>query len=152
MTLATKAARGAGAPPGQAADFGRAAVQYLMERKPESALIAALEALPAGPITAVPVALARRVEDPDMGVALSDPLGLLLSYVAAHPLLEGHKGDDGAVTVDLRTEPKTVRPVARVEVSQGLVDHLQSLAAKTFVPESAASRAAGAGSGLSDND
>jgi hypothetical protein len=54
LALATKAARGARAPPEQAARFGQAAVAHLHAGRGEPALIAALDALPGGPILTHP--------------------------------------------------------------------------------------------------
>lgn len=54
--LAQKAARGAGAHPAQAAHFGRAAVCHLAAGRDPGDLLAALDALPEGPIQTLPFA------------------------------------------------------------------------------------------------
>lgn len=154
--LCAKAARGAGAPPEQATLFGRAALCHLAAGRDPALLSRALEALPGGPILHLPplfMALAEaalRREGPD---ALPDDLSpeLLQSYAEAQPFL---------VRIDVQarqaqaipTEPAPPPPTSRVSLQPELETLLQSLAAKTLVPESGASRRAGAGAGLTDND
>ncbi|MGX9357101.1 hypothetical protein ACS3SW_18605 [Roseobacteraceae bacterium S113] len=50
LALATKAARGAGCPPAQAARFGQALLHHLGQGRSERAVTDALAALPAGPL------------------------------------------------------------------------------------------------------
>lgn len=117
MALASKAARGGGAPAGQANAFGRAAVVHLAEGRAESDLTHALAALPLGPILSLAI-------DP-----LSEQTPLALSY---------------------QGQPAVVP--ARLGASGALMDALSALAHKTYVPATDASRLAGAGAGLTDND
>ncbi|WP_425038213.1 DUF3726 domain-containing protein [Primorskyibacter sp. S187A] len=116
--LATKAARGAGAPPAQAAKFGQAAVRHLAASRAEAALIDALQALPGGPI-----------------------LQFALRPDRAHPLGQSYA----------EAQARAAMP-ARLAPSKALLDALAPLAHKTYVPASEASRTAGAGAGLTDND
>ncbi|MCR9127812.1 MAG: DUF3726 domain-containing protein [Rhodobacteraceae bacterium] len=51
----------------------------------------------------------------------------------------------------LAPQPEQARP-AGTDVAEAGWDRLEALAARTYVPATAASRAAGAGAGLSDND
>lgn len=156
MTLAAKAARGAGAPPGQAAEFGRAVVCHLNAARDVADLWAALKALPDGPILMLPLAFARLSDDAEEGQAqgqiLSDA-ALAQSYAEALPFAQtSHLSNEGLhVTINLTT-PKTRKSVTRVDLPQDLADWMLTLAARTFVPESEASRLAGAGAGLTDND
>ena len=115
--LAQKAARGAGAYPAQAAHFGKVLVCHLVQNRPINALISALNALPDGPIQLLPI----RQE-----LSKTDPLEQ--SYA------------------DLRIPPdqRTALP-DRIVCPADLHAHLTELAERTFVPDSAASRAAGAG-------
>ena len=66
--LAQKAARGAGAHPAQAAHFGRAVVYHLAAARDEADLIAALDALPSGPIQVLPFAS----EDSPLGASYAE--------------------------------------------------------------------------------
>lgn len=50
QNLASKAARGAGAPPAQAARFGRAVVYHVRAGRAERDILDAIDALPHGPI------------------------------------------------------------------------------------------------------
>jgi hypothetical protein len=154
--LCAKAARGGGAPPEQATLFGRAALCHLARGRDPAQLKRALEALPGGPILHLPVlfmALAEaalREEGPD---ALPDdsPPELLQSYAEAQPFLVRI----GAQTCQAQarpSEPAPPLPATRIALQPELQALLQSLAAKTLVPESEASRRAGAGAGLTDND
>lgn len=115
-TLAAKAARGAGAPPAQAARFGRAAVHHLAAARDPEALLDALAALPRGPILDNALAPAPT------------PLG------------------------DSYREAQGRPPPVRLSLSDALRDRLLALAQATYVPASTASRQAGAGAGLTDND
>lgn len=155
-TLATKAARGGGAPPAQATDFGRAALCHLIEGRAPEDLAEALNALPKGPILSVPPAIARLVESAEGDQAsgtFPDADDLLLSYAQSQPFAAriGRDGDRLTLTLQL-SKPNPTRPVARVTLPDALYDQMQTLAAKTLVPESAASRLSGAGAGLTDND
>ncbi|MDW3222636.1 MAG: hypothetical protein R8G34_07055 [Paracoccaceae bacterium] len=160
MALAGKAARGAGAPPGQAAQFGKAAAVHLARGRSATELEHALSALPTGPIMSCAVEIERILmmaagtDEISVGIDPQTPLGLLESYLDALPF------DVGITEVapnSLRltrgdASSKTQRPPERISGCDSLIAQMTDLAAKTFVPESDASRRAGAGAGLSDND
>lgn len=156
--LATKAALGAGAPAAQAERFGRAASLHLMAGREADALAAALEALPAGPIVAIPLvidaALARLGQS---NLCTFRPLAeddLLRSYVDALPFaaqLERGSEDEMILQVDV-TRPQLRPTPRRISGCEWLVHHMHRLAERTFVPDSDASRQSGAGAGTSDND
>jgi len=157
MVLATKAARGAGAPPAQAAEFGRAVVHHLKAGRDASGISNALDALPDGPIIDFPIAFARVIERggdaPHGQIDASGWLPLAQSYADALPYAVEVKLAQDALTVtaDLqRPAPKV--PLGRLTLSDPLLEHMNSLAARILVPESDSSRLAGAGAGLTDND
>ena len=154
MVLATKAARGAGSPPAQAAQFGSAAVVHLTQGRDVSALNAALAALPDGPIIALPLALTRIAEGQAEGIATGvlghADLGLAQSYVQALPCALALTVD-GTVHLDLnRPAPRAL--VQRIDLPEDVYADWAALAAELLVPESGASRLSGAGAGLIDND
>lgn len=147
MTLAAKAARGAGAPPAQAAQFGQAAVQHLCAGRPEKELRGALEALPEGPILSLPLLLA----DADEGFVESEGFeGLARSYVEALPF-KASLDADMMLRCD-RAVPARRKSPARCRLSNDLMELWCDLAARLLVPESDSSRRSGAGAGLTDND
>lgn len=154
MVLATKAARGAGAPPAQAAQFGAAAVVHLTAGRDIAELDAALAALPDGPIIGFPLALTRIAESQAEGIATGvlDPADGTLgqSYVAALSCAAALT-KDGTVHLDLN-RPAPRASVQRIELSEETCTAWTALAAALLVPESDASRLSGAGAGLSDND
>lgn len=148
--LATKAALGAGAPPAQAALFGRAAAVHLAAARDPQALEAALAALPAGPVIEVPVALLRLAETAKPGPISGVAPALLQSYLAALPY-QATLSAQGTVQLDLAT-PAAPIAAARLTLPAPLAARWSALAARLLVPETAASRSRGAGAGLSDND
>ena len=85
MGLAAKAARGAGAPPAQAAQFGAAAAAHLGAGREIDVLVAALAVLPDGPIMTLPLDIARIAETAQdglaTGVVAADDVPLVASYV-----------------------------------------------------------------------
>ncbi len=158
MNLATKAARGAGAPPEQAAEFGRAVVCHLLAERDINDLTDALAALPAGPILTLPLGFARvleqaKGESATGHVSCADTLALAQSYADALPFAQtsaaGAEGLDISINLG---EPAARAPITRVTLPEDLAAKMTTLAARTFVPESEASRLAGAGAGLTDND
>ena len=158
MTLAAKAARGAGAPPAQAAEFGRAAVCHLIAGRDVADLWTALEALPKGPILTLPLAFARFAQGAVDGVAsgtvpgVSD-VALAQSYADALPYANTSETGSEGLQLSLEISKPATRPkITRVDLPEDLAAWMKTLAARTFVPESEASRLAGAGAGLSDND
>ena len=159
-SLAAKAARGAGAPPAQAAMFGLAATRHLAADRPVDDLLKALSALPEGPIISLPLALMRVLAEADGSGELhcridtGEMPDLAQSYVQTLQCRVSdlrHEGETLWLRVDAR-HPAPRCPPRRVEVPDGLLEQLKSLAERTLVPESEASRLAGAGAGLTDND
>ena len=126
--LLQKAARGAGFGVAQSRDFGTAAAFHLYTSRSEGDLIHALNN-PIGSITTLPAMMDDLLDPTSDGCGVFT--GLALSYfqiATAHPA------------------------IGRIVMSDRLNAHLNKLAAKTYVPASYASRLAGAGAGLTDND
>ncbi|WP_299862298.1 hypothetical protein [uncultured Roseobacter sp.] len=160
LALATKAARGAGAPPAQAAHFGRAAAIHLGQRRDAAALGQALDALPAGAIMRMPLQLqelllaARSTAQHRLEIPTGGQPSLLRSYLETLPHVSevvAAQEDSLEVTVDTTTLAPSLR-LGRVEGCAALLAQMTALAARTFVPDSETSRRAGAGAGTSDND
>lgn len=158
VALATKAARGAGAPPQQAAAFGRAALCHFQAGRAPQHLRAALDALPTGPILEIPLALTRLMEaaegDVAEGVLRADaPSDFIQSYLEAQPFaITATASQDGFVLTCALSTPAPRVPSVRVTLPGGLAARMTALAAQLLVPDTAASRAGGAGAGLTDND
>lgn len=158
VALATKAARGAGAPPQQAADFGRAALCHFQRGRAPQHLRAALDALPGGPILDVPLGVTRIIEGADcaeaIGVLTLDvPVDLLQSYLDALPYAVETKPSNAGLSVVVSLEtPTPAASAVRITLPGGLASRMGELAARLLVPDTAASRASGAGAGLTDND
>jgi hypothetical protein len=157
--LATKAARGAGAPPEQAARFGTVAAFHLGAGRAPQDLIAAVESLPGGPIVTLPGLLDAVVAEAwdgvtDPCVLPPDHAALARSYVAVLPYdARCTVLADGGLSVMLDiSELKSAKATGRIAGCDVLIARFSELAARTFVPESEASRSKGAGAGLSDND
>ncbi|MDF1728997.1 MAG: hypothetical protein P1U53_14755, partial [Sulfitobacter sp.] len=140
----------------QAALFGQAALCHLAAGRAEEHLHAALEALPEGPIMELPICLIQAEESTLAGkeagpLAPDLPDALILSYAEAQACL---------TTFDVRKRQLTTEPALpspgkmppRISLSDALADRMHRLAARLLVPESDASRLAGAGAGLTDND
>lgn len=121
--LAQKAARGGGAYAAQAAHFGLAVVTHLAAGRATEDLEQALRDLPEGPIQTLPFQVTPT------------PGSLGETYTALR----------------LPPEERAALP-ERLEVPEKFISLLQTLAQKTYVPSSVASRASGAGAGLTDND
>lgn len=154
LVLAGKAARGAGAPPAQAAQFGAAAVLHLSAGRDIGVLDAALAVLPLGPIIALPLALTRIAEGQVEGIAegVIDPTyhALAQSYVAALPCVAALTVE-GVVHLDLnRPAPRVT--VERIDLPAQTYEDWSALAEALLVAENDGSRQSGAGAGLSDND
>ena len=156
--LGTKAARGAGAPPAQAARFGQVAPHHLMTGRDATLLGAALDALPDGPVLSFPlavdralIALAQEGEAVVQGVPFD---ALLQSYVDTLPfeVAVTQTGHDRLVLKGNLAVPRAAVTLKRIVGCDALIDQMQRLAARTFVPESHVSRRSGAGAGLTDND
>lgn len=162
--LSQKAARGAGFPPGQAEIFGRAAAVHLGSGGAPEALTAALARPGDSPILRLPLMM----DDILRGLALAGPTITLTLQKGDEALAPAYarllqirlsecriaaKGD-GLPQISLTGDPSTRQKLAlppRISASTELIDKLTRLAAATYVPASAASRA-GAGAGNIDND
>ncbi len=163
--MVTKAARGAGFAVGQAEDVSRVAV-YLLASGGDSGLItAALRA----PRVGVEVDWGHEVIHVKRGPAIligpmvcdAFALGCMraeLADPAQAPLICAYLAQagvatqvDGAVIVEADGAPDAAKP-GPVDVPAGDWAVWETLAAKTYVPETEASRLAGAGAGLTDND
>ncbi|MFT6676350.1 MAG: hypothetical protein ACJAVM_002553 [Sulfitobacter sp.] len=155
MTLAAKAARGAGAPVALAAEFGRAALHHLTTGRAAQDLADALDTLPEGPIVTLPLLLMAHVETGNHHAELpASPLpDLCLSYAEAQGFqTTAHLLKDKVILEMAFDIPRPPHPVSRVTLPDTLATKMQRLAARLLVPETDASRRAGAGAGLSDND
>jgi len=154
MVLATKAARGAGAPPAQASQFGAVAARHLIEGRETAELQAALDALPRGPILSLPLIFTSIAEQATRGSAMrpvpKGPAALVLSYIETLPWQTGTT-HDGMLHIDLY-KPAARCSVMRIDLPDEVYEAWRVLAARLLVPESDASRTSGAGAGLSDND
>ncbi len=155
MSLAARAARGAGAPPAQAAAFGRAAMFHLAAGRAAGTLTAALEALPRGAILSLPLVFIRVLTEecsdtplpPDVDTALVQSYAEAQTFLTTlHP-----EGPQMQITVD-RKSASPGPAISRITMSEDLFTFLNHLAAGILVPESEASRIGGAGAGLTDND
>lgn len=153
MVLATKAARGAGAPPSQAAQFGAAAAAHLAAERDVEPLQQALEELPQGPILDIPLRIMAVAEAATEGRGQGSygavSAQLMQSYLATLPYRAVLKG--GEIEIDLNATSDRVRP-QRIALPEGVYAQWSDLAARLLVPESEASRLNGAGAGINDND
>lgn len=158
--LATKAARGAGAPPEQAARFGQAAAAHLAQGRAASEIDQALRALPEGPILRFGRDIDRvkmaalAMADTCVDVRVDDCAALFDSYLSALPFEVKTTAiePDHIRVVTGNDRGAACKPVGRISGCDRLIARMSDLAARTFVPESDASRRAGAGAGLTDND
>lgn len=153
QALGVKAATGAGVPPAQALAFGAMLARHLADGGSEDPVAVALTA----PETIVALALRieRVIEAASMGVVPvsvivhnSGQRAMLISWLFGLPCKTDLKinGDAIAVSLLLSAPSRRARP-DRVPLSADLKVQLQDLAAKTLVPDSDASRRAGAGVG-----
>ncbi len=159
--MVTKAARGAGLPLAHADDLGAAAIWLCGDL---AHLCAALEAAsrPRGngtiAVLDAPSALTHFLADPSEPLVLND---------VDHPALVNALAQEAAavcgvgISCEIRANRVTCMqshdhaspaPSGRADVNEAVWDRLAALAARTFVPASDASRLAGAGAGLNDND
>ena len=155
MNLAAKAARGGGAPVAQAYAFGRAAVCHLIAKRPTTDLDAALDALPQGPILEIPLTLMVCAEQQLLHSNISaGPLPeLTLSYAQSQSFACTATLSGTQITLSQTfDQPAVQMPAKRVTLPDTLAAKMQVLAARLLVPETEASRRAGAGAGLTDND
>ena len=158
QALSVKAATGAGVPPAQALAFGAMLARHLADGGGEAPLMHALDA----PDTILK--LAHRVEAMvetasinQRSVSVQEQDGghraLLISWLGSLPCQADISVSGDAITAQLAlAAPSTRTRPARIELSSALAAHLKDLAARTYVPDSAASRASGAGAGLMELD
>ncbi|WP_299963293.1 hypothetical protein [uncultured Roseobacter sp.] len=153
QALATRAARGAGAPAAQAVHFGRAAALHLARGRPASEVSQALAALPEGPVLRLPLALQRlrragggdEIDTgglPDLARSYVETLGMPLTIREVSP--------DALIVSPTKTAP--LPDPGRITGCEALIAEMTELAAHTLVPESDVSRQAGAGAGVTDTD
>lgn len=158
QALAVKAALGAAVPPAQALAFGAMVPRHLADGGAQAQLIDALGT------PDVIVTLAHKVEEIIETASLSARVvstqeadtgqrALLISWLASLPCQAGITNSAQDVHVHLSlTDPSTRSRPDRVTIAAPLFDVMQALAARTYVPDSAASRASGAGAGLMELD
>ncbi|MDU8911813.1 hypothetical protein [Aestuariicoccus sp. MJ-SS9] len=165
QTLAQKAARGAGFPPSQAEAFGRAAALHLAEGGAPEVLLAGLATPGDSPILRLPLLMddilrAREALGNEVTLSLHGDDGQLAPvYARALPLglrgidIEEIAGEPSKLHITLDPEARTpCKLPPRVDAPQALIDRLNDLAARTYVPATEESRLKGAGAGLTDND
>ena len=156
LALATKAARGAGAPAGQAQRFGQAVVAHLVREGSPEDLLNALYALPGGAIIETPLsidALLAEASSEVMTIAPDPTNPLFESYVLSLPYAIEPCESDGLLVFRVScAAPRPTTETARLHLNDKLVAKLRRFADATLVPESEASRSSGAGAGLDDND
>jgi len=93
--------------------------------------------------------------DQDAGLSLTFAKGAKAQILAQGIAIEGVIPNEPGTIVVARTNAPTRIPVRQAHiqnVSAGLWDQIQRLAACTYVPSSAQSRLSGAGAGVTDND
>lgn len=158
QALAVKAATGAAVPPAQALAFGAMATRHLADGGAEAPLADALRS----PDTIL--TLAHQVEEIIETASISGQMvsiaapnaaqrAVLISWLASLPCQAEitTQSEEIRVRLSLRDPSARTRP-ARVAIGTQLFDQMQTLAATTYVPDSAASRAGGAGAGAMDLD
>ena len=148
-----KAARGAGFPMAQASQFATAAAQHLIEGRSQEDISQALIHMEASPIYTLPTTLDEVCLNGSQSVPNALLPDLIASYVETAPFQAQCIRAGGTILIKhISDRPPTKTVATRVEMSPTLWAHLNKLAAKTYVPASDASRLAGAGAGLTDND
>lgn len=155
QAMAERSALGAGVPFAQAARFGAAAARHLSENRKPDMIAEALNAPES--ITALSLEVERAVEAASSRgqpylIALN-PRELAASFLQALPcdaVFEPVK--DGLKAMVLLSDPQRRPRQARLDVPDMLWQQMEALAAQTYVPESEASRAQGAGAGLMELD
>lgn len=154
--MAERAALGAGAPFAQAARFGAGVARHLTEGRPAGLVSEAFE--DPDQIIALSLEVDRAIEAASTSGApyrvRTGPELLIASLMQALPCdVRLHPASEAglAVTVRLDAAPTGQRP-ARIDVPDRLWSDMGALAARTYVPESAASQARGAGAGLMELD
>ncbi|WP_299724330.1 hypothetical protein [uncultured Tateyamaria sp.] len=158
QALAVKAATGAEVPPAQALAFGSMLARHLADGGSEAPLSQALDT----PATILALAhqVERMIETASVsgrvvGMREQDPgrRAMLISWLASLPCQAEitANADEVCATLSLSAPGLRARP-ARISIGSALFEQMQTLAARTYVPDSDASRAGGAGAGLMDLD
>lgn len=164
--MVAKAARGAGVPLGHCDDIGAAAA-HLAATDPlrldcvigalsgphvpvdmDGARFRNARAAMAGPI-AIDAILAGAEE---VTLENIDAPRLVLAMCAARGVAVAQRSEGTDLILNAKNEAVTPPAASSVTVSDLSWDQLSTLAAKTYVPATEASRLAGAGAGLTDND
>jgi hypothetical protein len=158
QALGVKAASGAGVPPAQALAFGAMLARHLADSEAEAPVARALD----DPDTIL--ALALRVEKVIEGASIHSGSvtvreaddgrrAMLVSWLAGLPCQTLIKISGDKITILLRlTAPSDRTRPDRVPLTPDLKAKLERLAAKTYVPDSDASRSGGAGAGQMELD
>lgn len=164
QALATKAARGAGFPPGQAESYGRATVMHLVAGRDPQPLRDALAQVDNSPILRLPLlvddilAACAAVKGPAELTLNPADSALAPSYAELAPVRLRDctlitTGEQPRLRVDAELDtPWRPKLPPRLDLPARLRATLNELAQNTYVPASEASRLRGAGAGLSDND
>lgn len=155
QALAERAARGAGVPFAQAARFAVGVARHLADNRPSDDILHAYE----NPDLISDIALdAERVTEAasvsgKAWTGHSDAPELLKSVIEALPCDSAVSIDGNQVHARLTLdEPSQKSRPARLFVPHALQTEMERLAKRTYVPDSAASREAGAGAGLMELD
>ena len=148
--LVLKAARGGGLPTGLGEDLAAAAAFLNLDR---------LETCPcsSGAVASIPSALDLVIAGQGPQTVVADPF-VIEAYIAVIEAQIGQtviwvRTPDGGVFE--RLDPAVLpdpTPLGRRDIPEPLLIHLKEMGAKMLVPETDASRLAGAGAGLNDND
>jgi|UPI0005951F6B hypothetical protein len=154
--LVLKAARGAGLPLGHAEDLAAATADLTAVEMGLTQLLTALNRAQVGCAYAAPCAIDRVTAGLGSAVVKAPKCPLVWDALVTHAARSGlnvsitWSGAD-ATLVDT-AQPASPRPRGPVDIDDTLWAALSTLAAKTYVPATEASRLAGAGAGLTDND
>lgn len=169
--MVIKAARGAGVPLGHCEDLALAAgylaatdpvrlacltealtgphAVVLADWSPQVVQITDARAVMAGPVAVD----ALRAGASTVELQNIDAPRLVIALCAAQNMCVDHRFEGADLIIKLGDGPAPVPPTASaITVSGQLWTYLSDLAARTYVPASDASRLAGAGAGLTDND
>ncbi|WP_299043174.1 hypothetical protein [uncultured Tateyamaria sp.] len=158
QALGVKAASGAGVPPAQALAFGAMLARHVADGGPQGAIGLAL----AEPRRIVD--LARRVETIVEAASVSaarvdateedaGTRAMLVSWLSGLPCKSDLDVAGTRISVRLSlTDPSAQGRPERLQVDPSLLQQMNDLAAKTYVPDSDASRRGGAGAGLMELD
>lgn len=158
QALGVRAATGAGVPAAQSLAFGAMLARHLADGGAEVPVEAALDA--PDQILAVAHRVEEIIEKASMsprpvstGEEDATARALLVSWLFGLPCRTAVevRGSTVMAALDLKLPSTRQRP-ERLEVSTALMAKLTQLAAHTYVPDSAASRAMGAGARMMDTD